>query len=284
MVLITLAFSLVAGAILQFYTNRVFIGFTIIFGGALLFRLLSLYFLSGMYEPPVSQNTENNRSLLHLAGHLGSSNLGRFTLYIALIMFATNIAGPFFSVYMLRDLNFSYGTYVMITTAHAVSNLTFQTFWGRRADRAGNIKVIRTVSCLLPFVPLLWLVSYNKFYLMGAEVFSGMVWAGFNLAATNFVYDASEPENRTKQIALFNSINGLAVCLGALLGGYLAPQLPVLFTYNIRTLFLISGIGRGLVVIALLRIIVEVRHVPRLSLLQFLLGRPASVGTTNGKK
>ncbi len=284
MVLVTMAFSLIAGAVLQFYTDKVFIGFTIIFGGALLSRLLSLYFLSGMYEPAVSQNAEKKQSLLHLAKHLGSSNLGRFTLYVSLIMFATSIAGPFFSVYMLRDLKFSYATYVMITTAHAISNVAFQTFWGRRADRAGNIKVIRFVSCLLPFIPLLWLGSYNMFYLMGAEVFSGMTWAGFNLAASNFVYDASDQENRTKQIALFNAFNGVAVCLGALLGGYLAPHLPVLFDYNIRTLFMISGLTRGLIVIVFLRIIFEVRHVPKMNLYQFLLGRPVPEEMPDNKK
>ena len=282
--LITLVFSLIAGVILQFYTNNVFIGFTIIFGGALLFRLLSLYFLSGMYEPPVSNNTENNQSLFYIFKHLASSNLGRFTLYVALINFATVIAGPFFGVYMLRDLNFSYTTYVMITSSHAVANLAFQTFWGRRADRAGNIMVIRFVSCLLPFIPLLWLVSYNRFYLMGAEIFSGMTWAGFNLAASNFVYDASDKENRTKQIALFNSINGVAVCLGALVGGYLAPHLPALLGFNIRSLFLISGLMRGLVVLIFLRIIVEVRHVPKMNIIQFLLGRPVLNEAVTTKK
>lgn len=274
MVLVTLAFSLIAGVILQFYTKNVFTGFAILFGGALLFRLLSLYFLSGMYEPPAPKRTEKRESLLHLAGHLGSSNLGRFTLYVALIGFAANLAAPFFSVYMLRDLKFSYTTYVMITSAHAVSNLAFQTFWGRRADRAGNIRVIRVTSCLVPFIPLIWMLNSNRFYLMGAEVFSGMAWAGFQLASSNFIYDASQPENRTKQIALFNSINGVAVFLGALIGGYLAPHLPAFLGFNIRSLMLISGLTRGLVVIIMLRIIVEVRHVPKMNLIQFLLGRP----------
>jgi MFS family permease len=195
---------------------------------------------------------------------------------VALIFFATNIAGPFFAVYMLRDLKFNYVTYMLIIAFNAIANLVSLTFWGRRADRAGNIKVIRVTSLLLPFVPLVWLGSSNVYYLMGAEILSGFAWSGFNLSIVNFVYDASEPENRTKYIALFNSIVLVAGCLGALTGGYLAPHLPAVLGYQMRTLFTISGVLRGLVVVCFLRLISEVRHVPKMNIVQFLLGRSGS--------
>jgi MFS family permease len=271
--IITLVFTFIAGGILQLLTDTPFIGFAILFGGATAFRLLSFYFLSRMYEPAPSDNEENDRSMLHMVRHVGSSNLGRFTLYVALIGFSANLASPFFAVYMLRDLNFSYVTYTVIIAFASISSLAFLTFWGRRADLAGNIKVIRVTSCLLPVIPLLWLVSYNVYYLIFAEIISGFAWSGFNLAAVNFVYDASEAQNRTKHIAVFNTITCLAVFLGALIGGYLAPHLPVLLGYQMRSLFTVSGIFRGLVVIFLLRQIIEVRRVPNMTLSQFLLGR-----------
>ena len=271
---ITLVFTFTAGGILQLLTDTPFIGFAILFGGAAAFRLLSFYFLSKMYEPEPLDNEENDRSLLHMVRHVGSSNLGRFTLYVALISFGANLASPFFAVYMLRDLNFNYVTFTVVISFASISNLVFLTFWGRRADLAGNIRVIRVASCILPFIPLLWLVSYNVYYLIFAEIISGFAWSGFSLASINFVYDASEDQNRTKHIAVFNTITCLAVFFGALIGGYLAPHLPVLLGYQMRSLFTLSGIFRGLVVIFLLRQIIEVRRVPNLTLSQFLLGRP----------
>ena len=276
--IITLAFSFIAGGILQVLTETPFIGFAILFGGAAAFRLLSFYFLSQMYEPELAENGEDDPSLLHMVRHVGSSNLGRFTLYTALIMFSANIASPFFSVYMLRDLGFNYVTYTVIIASVSVSSLIFLTWWGRRADLAGNIKVIRVTSCLLPIIPLLWLASYNIYYLVFAEIVSGFAWSGFNLAAVNFVYDASEDQNRTKHIAVFNTITSLAICAGALIGGYLAPHLPALLGYKLRTLFTISGVMRGVVVILLLRQIIEVRRVPGMSLARFLLGRSEAAG------
>jgi MFS family permease len=271
---ITLVFSFVAGGILQFLTHVPFIGFAILFGGATAFRLLSFYFLARMYEPVSEENGKNDRSLFHMVSHVGSTNLGRFTLYIALMCFSVNLASPFFSVYMLRDLSFNYLTYTVIVSFASISSLAFLTYWGRRADFAGNIKVIRVTSCLLPVVPLLWLVSNNVYYLIFAQIISGFAWSGFNLAAVNFVYDASEARNRTKHIAVFNTITCLATFLGALIGGYLAPHLPALLGYQLRSLFTLSGLCRGMVVFFLLREIIEVRRVPTVPLSRFLMVRP----------
>jgi MFS family permease len=271
---VTLTFSFIGGAILQVFTNNGFLGFTVIFGGAILFRLLSSYFLSRMYEPNLSSSGEKKRSLLDIVRHMGSSNLGKFTIYVACISFATNLASPFFTVYQLRDLDFSYLNYITLVSSNAIANLVFQPFWGRRADRFGNIRIVKTTSYLMPFVPLLWLVSSNLYYLIIAEVYSGFVWSGFTLATTNFVYDAADPNNRTKHIAVYNAVNGVTTCIGALIGGFLAPHLPAIFGYNLRTLFTISGVMRGTVVLLLLRLITEVRNVPKMDAFHVLLSRP----------
>jgi MFS family permease len=270
---IALVTSFIAGAVLQLTTGNTYVGFAIIFGGALFSRLVSLYFLARMYEPPIARERDDAPSVLQIVKHLGASNLGRFTLYVSLMYFGMMIAGPFFTVFMLRDLHFSYVTFTIINTASAISTLVFLPFWGRRADRAGNVKIVRITTCLMPFIPLLWLVSANPGFLMAVNVFSGFVWAGFSLATTNFVYDASESGSRTKHIAVFNSIAWLALAVGALVGGYLVPRLPELLGYEIRSLFVISGVVRGLVVILLLRTIVEVRRVPASSFLGVLRNR-----------
>ncbi len=281
--IITLVFSFIAGGILQVLTDTPFIGFAILFGGATVFRLLSLYFLSRMYEPETPDNVEDDRSLLHMVSHVGSSNLGRFTIYIALVCFVTNLASPFFSVYMLSDLQFDYLTFTIVTSAAALASLAFLTYWGRRADLAGNIKVVKLTSFMIPLVPLLWLASKNVYYLIFAQIISGFAWSGFNLAGGNFVYDASEAQNRTKHIAVFNAITCLATFLGGLIGGYLVPVLPKLFGYQLLSLFTLSGILRGLVAILMVRQLVEVRRVPAIPLSRFLIVHPPPMASLLAK-
>jgi MFS family permease len=278
---IVLVASLIAGGILQLFSNNVFIGFAIIFGGAAIFRWLSLYFLSRMYEPPIEVAKDTGPGLLYRVTHLASTNFGRYTVYVALINFAASISGPFFAVFMLRDLGWSYAYYLIIICTNAISNLAFQTFWGRRADMAGNLKVVRLTSFLIPIVPLLWLVSTNIGFLVFEEVISGFAWGGFQLASSNFVYDATEPERRTKQIALYNAVIGIAICVGSVIGGFIAPLLPSLFGYQLRSLFTLSGVLRGLIAILFLGTILEVRRVPKVSWLQFFRGglNPAAMKT-----
>jgi MFS family permease len=129
---------------------------------------------------------------------------------------------------------------------------------------------------MMPLVPLLWLISTNPVYLIFANAFSGFIWSGFDLTSINFLYDTSDPKARTKQIAVFNCITSIALSLGALAGGYLAPILPEMFGYQLRTLFTISGILRGLTVLLVLRFIIEVRKVPKMSTLNLMLGRKIS--------
>ena len=269
--LVTLVFFFIGGAILHFSSADIFLGFSVIFGSAMLFRLVSWYFLSRMYEPPLPNMKRD--SLTDIARNIGSSNLGRFTIYVSLMNFATYVASPFFAVYMLRDLKFDYLTYVVVIATAALATLMFLTFWGKRADRAGNIKVLKITSILVPLVPLLWIGSHQLYYLIPVQILSGFAWAGFNLASTNFVYDASLPEKRTQSIAVFNAMNGGAICPGALLGGYIASHLPSLLGYQLLTLFLISGLLRGLVAVTLLRRVCEVRQVQKMSTAELLFGR-----------
>jgi MFS family permease len=270
---ITQVFFYMAGGILTLFSSAIFTGYAVLFAGATLFRLVSLYFLSRMYEPAQAVSQEKGPNLLAMIKNIGSSNLGKFILYFSLIDFCTLISGPFFTVFMLRDLSFSYIMFVIVSSASQISSLLFLTFWGRRADKWGNLKVVQITSLLVPLVPIFWVFCDNIFYLIAANIVSGFAWSGFGLAGVNFAYDASEPDNRTKYLAIFAAIDGLACCLGALLGGYIVPHLPVIFSYQLRTLFLISGVLRGVVVLFMLRQIKEVRNVSSISSWQLITGR-----------
>ena len=269
----TLAFSLLAGLLLQVFTHNVFVGFAIVFGGAIVCRMLSFNFLSRMYEPPMIRENRVTGNLAQMVKNLGRSNFGRFVIFVSLMFFAIMFSGAFFSVYMLRDLKLSYLVFTIINSASTVTTLIFLPFWGRRADRAGNLKILKITGTMMPLIPLLWLVSTNPVYLVFANAFSGFIWSGFDLSCSNFLFDASAPETRTRQIALFNCIVNVTLAIGALSGGFLAPHLPALLGYQLRSLFTLSGILRAVAVIAVLGTITEVRHVPPINTFRLLFGR-----------
>jgi MFS family permease len=261
---ITVACAFLAGFILNIFGKESYAGFVIIFGLACAARFISWYFLSKMYEPPIRITHEHYFNFWDFISRVRESNFAKFVFYVASISFSVNIAGPFFAVFMLRDLNFNYVTYTVIVTTATIATLLTMNLWGRHADRTGNLKVIQLTSFFIPIVPALWLFSQDIYYLVIIQVLAGFVWAGFNLSVMNFIYDAVMPEKRTRCIAYFNVINGTAICLGALLGGVLAKAMPPLFGHRLLALFLLSGAMRAVFAFIFLPKIKEVRRVEKI--------------------
>ncbi|MEJ2010362.1 MAG: hypothetical protein P8Z30_19780, partial [Acidobacteriota bacterium] len=98
---------------------------------------------------------------------------------------------------------------------------------------------------------------------LAAKSVASSLWAGFNLSAANFVYDAVPSRDRTRSIAYFNVINGVALFAGAMTGGYLVQVLPPLLGYKILTLLVISSLLRFAVRFLLIGRLREVRPVGR---------------------
>ena len=259
--------ALASGLVLHLfknYLNAPIAGFTIIFSVAFVSRLTSCYFLTRMHEPPLVIKPEHRFSIFAFLKRIARSNFGRFVIFVALINFATFMSAPFFAVYMLRDLGFSYLTYTIITMTATLTIFSMMKLWGSHADHVGNRRILRLTSYFIPINPILWLFSHNIAYLIAIQFIGGFFWAGFNLSASNFMYDAVSPEKRTRCIAYYNVVNGIAIFSGAITGGFLAKHLPPLLGNRILALFLFSGIVR-FAVLPLFSTVREVRQVKHVS-------------------
>jgi MFS family permease len=270
--LTTLIFALIAGAVLNFFSGKAVLGFSLLFGGAMVARFVSWHFLKKMYEPPLTAKRESF-NLAAFFREAESSNLRQYMLLVAAMNFSVNLAAPFFAVYMLRELGFSYLTYMIVIATSALANSLSLTFWGKRADRFGNRRVLALTSCLIPLVPLLWAVSQHLYWLIPVQFLSGFAWGGFTLCSMNFVYDASPASQRTGCLSCFNALNGIALCLGAFIGGYLATHLPPFHNSSILTLFILSGVLRAIAAVVTLPTFKEIRHVRETSLAELIWGR-----------
>jgi MFS family permease len=140
--------------------------------------------------------------------------------------FATAIAGPYFAMYMLNDLNFSYREYMIVVSAMVLVQFAVMRSWGRLSDQFGNRRIMSICGALLSVNPLLWLVSSNFCWVIFIQLYSGLFWAGFNLAAANFVFDAVSAPKRARCFAYQSIVNGSLVFIGSAIGGYAANNIP----------------------------------------------------------
>jgi MFS family permease len=177
-------------------------------------------------------------------------------------------------MYMLQDLHFSYHEYTLVVSAVVLAQFVVMRSWGAISDQFGNRRIMLVCSTLVSINPMLWLLSSKLWFVLMIQLYSGIFWAGFNLAAANFVFDAVTPQKRARCIAYQAIINGLFVLFGSLLGGFLATSMPFSWSESLAwlvepsrflALFVLSAVLRIVAVAWLLRRFKEVRdvaHIP----------------------
>lgn len=252
----TLVVMLICGLILNYFekVELLFWGFVIIFGIAIIARFFSWTLLRKHYDPPFRFEERNYFNFKQFIKRIPHSNFGKFVVFTSLIIFGTYIASPFFSVYLLKNLRLDYATWILITICNPLSTLIFMPVWGRFADKFGNLKVLKWTGAFVSIIPLAYFFTMfmpleNKWllvpYLILIELFSGFIWAGFNLSAVNFIYDAVSRQKLALCIAYYNIFNGFGVFIGATLGGLLSSIDFSFFGITaILFIFLLSALTR----------------------------------------
>ncbi len=245
-------------------------GFLIIFSVAFLARLNSVRWLSKYDDPEFRVSAEQTFTFGQFLKRSPHSNFAKFVFFFATINFGVAFSAPYFALYMLRDLRFSYIDFTVVTGVATMAQfLTFR-YWGGLSDRFGNKKILNVCGWGVGFVPILWLVSPHMFYLMVIQVYGGLVWAGFSLAAANFIFDAVTPPKRARCVAYQGLVNAVFVVVGSLAGGYAAGHLPQSLSlgpwtwrppFMLPVIFLISGLLRLIAAGIFLRKFKEVRPV-----------------------
>ncbi len=240
--------GIILGGVLLFFVGKFSTpaAFVTLFSFAALARFLSSALMSKMQDVRQTRSEDASFTFLMFIRRIRESNFVRYTVYVASIIFATQLAAPFFSVYMLRDLHFNYLVYMAIHLAAVATGYLSLPAWGHHADSVGNAKILKITSLLIPLIPLFWTFSSNLIYLFLIEIFAGFAWGGFNLCSLNFIYDAVSPAKRIRCLSYFTFISGVATFLGAAIGGYLAEHLPPIKGSSILTLFLVSSLMRFL--------------------------------------
>jgi MFS family permease len=258
--MVTVGSVISSGLLLNYFQGISYgTGFLLLFVLAATCRYISAYFISRMSEPPHKSDPASDFTFVMFVRRFRESNYLKFVVFTGCFTLATYLSAPFFAVFMLRDLQLSYVTYMALQVCAALSGLIALPLWGRHADLVGNARILRVSSFMAALIPIFWLFSQHPGYLMLVQMFSGFSWAGVTLSTGNFIYDAVTPQKRVRCIAYFNVINGVGLFFGSSLGGYLASRLPALFGHRLLALFAISFVCRLLFYALLSRTFREVR-------------------------
>lgn len=246
----------------------VWLGFALLFATAAIGRGVSSRLLAQMHDPDPRPHPSRRKgfwqSLLQLKASLSDKTFRDYSFFVAGMQGVVAISAPFFAVYMLRDLHFTYLEYSFNAIASIVTQFLMLRFWGRFSDRFGNRLVMQFSSVLIPLMPLMWLFSANYYYLLAVQVMSGFVWSGFSLSTANYLYDIRPHKSDfAVYAAMQSSLSASAVFLGAVLGGLIASAAP----HVVNFVPWLSNIGSPLFLVFfasfLLRALIAAWFVPR---------------------
>lgn len=179
-----------------------------------------------------------------------SPALARFAKAIALLNGAALLSGPFFAVWFLRDLRFTYLEFAIAGGCTVAGHLIANRFVGHLTDVMGAANVLRAGSVFVAFVPVPYLFIENVWGVWLSNFASGMAWAGVNLAAFKYLVQASGGGPHRSGFVYANLwLTSVTLVMG-LIGGFCEPHLPTVFHWPLQTLFLVSAVVRLTVVLA----------------------------------
>lgn len=273
------------GALLSLFEHydRLWIGFALLFLIAGMFRSFSAFSLAKVIDVPIQHEDPASRGFLAFLTNGTSKDFRRFLLFSGLMHLAVLISGPFFVIYMLQDLHFSYWAYGTWSAAAIIGQFVTLPSWGQFGDRFGNKALLTFTSLLVAFLPMLYLVGTAWPFLVLVNFLGGVVWAGLSLGLSNYVFDAVRPADRAKAVAVSSAVNAIGWAMGTFVGSWLISTVPGQIDLgffrlaplsNLPFIFFISGVLRLAISLALLRTFHEPRRVEQKTAARLFLELP----------
>ncbi len=203
---------------------------------------LSIYSFAHLTDRPRPLATPQVKEPLNLPGLwrtlTSQREFTRFAIMTALWNFSLNIAGPFFTVYLAKNLRADATMIALTTIASSLATMLGQRKLGELNDRWGARRLAMVSALLIPIVPFLWIFASAGWHIIPINLISGLLWGGFNLASFNYLLQITPEAQRARFSAVFQIIVTTSLAVGAAVGS-------LMITYwSFKGVFLASSLGR----------------------------------------
>jgi MFS family permease len=213
-------------------------------------RLLAIQSEPQWSRPVAAGQMLDRRELVTRLRHRGE---GKLLWYLWGIYAMAQIAGPYFTPFILGQLHYGYATYMLILATSILAKTVSMPLWGRFAHRYGSRRLMTVGGLLMIPLPLMWLFSQAVPYLLCVQLFAGFSWAAFELAIILMSFDCISASHRTSILTVYNLGYAVASVGGSLIGGLLLKLGNETFSAYL-VVFAVSAVGR-LLTVPLLRLL-----------------------------
>lgn len=228
-------------------------GYQAAMGVSFTMGLLATLSYARIQEPPLEEGAlpESYSPRALLATIKADPNLKNYSIFLLLWNGSINIAGPFFAIFLVRELKATAEIIGVLTMLATLTGLPATYLFGKLIDRWGGYKSQLLAGFMIPFLPWLWLLARTPWGTTVAYLYDGIAWSGYMLASFSFMLSLASPARLTRYNAIAQVMVALACTVGALLGGVMVSA------WGYRTVFALSGAGRLLSMIYFARYVKE---------------------------
>jgi MFS family permease len=191
--------------------------------------LISAGIVSGIPEPAMAKPQQSVKLRALLSAPFRDANFRRLIAFLAAWQFAANLATPFFTVFMVKQLGFSMTFVMAVTIASQIANVAVVSSWGLLSDRFSNKSVLGVcaplyILCIAAMIGASQLADrpHAAAYLIALHIVMGMAAGGVTLATANIALKLSPRGAATAYVAASAMASSVAAGLAPVLGGLFA--------------------------------------------------------------
>ncbi len=200
--------------------------FAVLFLLAAVCRGLSSWFLSRQSEPSSSiggVHASLIEAVKNLRGHTG----GRLLAYLLVVQVTIQMAGPFFTPYLLSELGVTYLQFMLLIGAGFAGKMWAVPIWGNVAKSIGAQRLLRIGGLAIIPLSAMWMISTQFWYLFVLQILAGIAWSAYELAMLLMFFETIPRHERISLLTVYNVGNAVALVSGSLLGAAMLRGLGV---------------------------------------------------------
>lgn len=233
-----IAFSLVPAIILSLaagyfidHGNQIFqgnglYGYSVLFFLGFSAGMTGTFIISRIPEPRMTTENQKVQLAKLISLPFKDKNFKNLIIFLGSWNFAVNLAGPFFTVYMIKRLQLSMALVILFTVISQLSHMSFLRIWGKFSDRFSNKPLLAINGSLFMICILGWTFTTmpEKHHLTlpllaVLHIFMGIAIAGVGLAGGNIGLKLAPRGKATSYLAANSFINSLAAGIAPIIGG-----------------------------------------------------------------
>jgi MFS family permease len=163
-----------------------------------------------------------------------SEEFKKFLIIFSLFYFSVGIASPYFSIFIVRNLNLSALEWSIVGIVEMVSFILFFSSILKIFKKYSTKTLLFFSTFLISTIPLFWVITKNYFLILLYSIISGIAWRIFSIGTYSFI---SKIVKSKFEIGLLSFLSSLFLSLGSLFSSIILHFFPFSSVFYVSFIF-----------------------------------------------